>query len=109
MTLPGMNLLYMLESFSPDRVQAVLQRQLHHCTAEQPVAWGARQNPEAVCQKRAARKRPAACAWLPASGTVELYATDEPYNEEDDQYEAENPTEARSAVAIVAIVSAPAA
>jgi hypothetical protein len=40
---------------------------------------------------------------------VELYATSQPQHEEDDQYEAENATEPRSAVAIIALVAAPAA
>jgi hypothetical protein len=40
---------------------------------------------------------------------VELHATGQPQHEEDDQHQAENATEPRSAVAIIALVAAPAA
>ena len=43
------------------------------------------------------------------SRVVELHATDQPQHEEDDQHQAENATEPRSAVAIIALVAAPAA
>jgi hypothetical protein len=47
--------------------------------------------------------------WHVASGAVIPHAAEQPHNDQDNQDEAENPTEARAAVTIVAVVAAPAA
>ncbi len=79
------NVAYIVANAGPTRVTVIGRIEVRgrpgiqtHRKNHGSTAPDARQNPDALRQKRAATKRPASGGWLAASEVVELHATEQP-------------------------------